>query len=168
YSDLFTASLRLLTAVPLGLSLVTITSNTLGPLVAFCLGAFPIRALSLLTRRLALTQLKLEAPAAQDDQTIAMVGVTQQVSDMLLDENISCAQQLADMDPVLIAVRTGLSFDYVLFLVAQSMVWCFLGKTAGVLGPLGYADCRAIYKLMTFSTDAERDRVFTSLDQHFE
>jgi hypothetical protein len=137
YSNLFEASLRLLIAVPLGLSVSTLASDTLGPFISFGLGAFPITELRTLVRRLTASSLKADDPRADDDQTVAMLGVTQSISDVLVEEDITCAQQLADIDPVVLAVRTGLSFDYVLFLAAQSLVWCFLGRTACELGPLG-------------------------------
>jgi len=166
YSDLFGASLRLLVAVPLGLSLSTLASDALGPFISFGLGAFPIVELRTLIRRLTTTSLKAGDPRADDDQTVGMVGVTQSVSDTLADENITCAQQLADIDPVVLAVRTGLSFEYVLFLAAQSLVWCFLGKTASELGPLGLADARAIWYLIQKSEDDQK-QVLDALDAHF-
>ena len=98
YSDLFGASLRLLVAVPLGLSISTLASDALGPFISFGLGAFPIVELRTLVRRLTATSLKAGDPRADDDQTIAMVGVTHSVSDVLAEENITCAQQLADID----------------------------------------------------------------------
>ena len=164
YSDLFGAGLRLIVAVPLGLSLSTLASDSLGPFISFGLGAFPIGALSTLTRKLTAAQLKTDDPRADDDQTVAMLGVTQSVSDVLAQENITCAQQLCDIDPVVLAVRTGLSFDYVLFLAAQSLVWCFLGKTAASLAPIGLADARAIWYLMQKSPE-DRQKVLTSVDK---
>lgn len=164
YSDLFGASLRLLMAVPLGMSVaITGTGKELiGSFVAFGIGAFPIRDLTAVVRRLVGKYVGFDAGAAED-QTTAMIGVTQAVADVLAEENITCAQQLADIDPVVLAIRTGLSFDYVLFLAAQSLVWCFLGKTAGLLGPLGFADARAIWYLM-HGPPATRDAVLASLE----
>ncbi len=166
YSDLFGASLRLLISVPLGLSMSTISpSEAVVPFISFGLGAFPIWELRAVVRRLIGAKLQFD-PRADDDETTSMLGVTQAVSDVLAEENITCAQQLADIDPVVLAVRTGLSFDYVLFLAAQSLVWCFLGRTAGLLGPLGYGDARAIWFLMrdpSSQAEANREKVFTSL-----
>jgi hypothetical protein len=162
YYDLYGASLRILIAVPLGLSVQTLLQDSIGPFISFGLGAFPVGQLGNLMRRLSTTYLKTDTPQAADDMTIAMVGVTQVVSDTLAAENITCAQQLADVDPVLLAVRTGLSFDYVIFLAAQSLVWCFLGKTAAELGPVGLADARAIASLMQKSKE-EQDKVFLAL-----
>lgn len=167
YSDVFGASLRILVAVPLGLSVSTLANDALGPFISFGLGAFPIVELRTLVRRLTASSLKTGDPRADDDQTVAMLGVTQSVSDVLAEENITCAQQLADIDPVVLALRTGLSFDYVLFLAAQSLVWCFLGKTASALGPIGLADARAIWYLMRKRPDHERNKVLASLDALF-
>jgi hypothetical protein len=167
YSDLFGASLRILVAVPLGLSVSTLTNDVLGPFISFGLGAFPIAQLRTLVSRLTASSLKAGDPRADDDQTVAMLGVTQTVSDVLAEENITCAQQLADIDPVVLAVRTGLSFDYVLFLAAQSLVWCFLGKTASALGPLGLADARAIWYLMEKKPKDGREEVLAAVDAHF-
>jgi hypothetical protein len=163
YSDLFGASLRLLLAVPVGLATASLANNAFpAPFIAFGLSAFPIRALAAIVRRLTAKGIGADPPGASDDQTGAMLGVTQSVSDVLAEENITCAQQLADIDPVLLALRTGLSFDYVLFLAAQSLVWCFLGKTAGALGPLGYGDARAIWFLINRTDSPEL--VFNALD----
>jgi hypothetical protein len=167
YSNLFGASLRLLVAVPLGLSVSTLASEALSPFISFGLGAFPIVELRTLVRRLTASSLKAGDTPADDDQTVAMVGVTQPVSDVLAEENITCAQQLADIDPVVLAVRTGLSFDYVLFLAAQSLVWCFLGKTASTLGPIGLADARAIWYLMKKKPEDEQNKVLASVDALF-
>ena len=68
---------------------------------------------------------------------------------------------------MVLALRTGLSFDYVLFLAAQSLVWCFLGKTASALGPIGLADARAIWHLMTKKSEDERSEVLASVDAVF-
>jgi hypothetical protein len=98
-----------LVAVPLGLSVSTLANEALAPFISFGLGAFPIVQLRTLVRRLTTTSLKAGDPHADDDQTVAMLGVTQSVSDVLAEENITCAQQLADIDPVVLALRTGLS-----------------------------------------------------------
>ena len=155
YSDLFSASLRLLISVPLGISVSSVApTSAAGPFVSFALGAFPIRELGAILRRMLGRLLQFDT-RAEEDGTLAMLGVTRSVSDVLAEENITCAQQLADIDPVVLAVRTGLSFDYVLFLAAQSLVWCFLGRTAGLLGPLGYGDARAIWFLTRQPPDTQ-------------
>ena len=162
YSDLFAGSLRLLIAAPLGLSFSGLATPSLAAFASFALGAFPISRLATIAQQVAGKRLGFEVPQATEDQTLSMVGVTQPISDVLAQENITCAQQLADVDPVVLALRTGLSFDYVLFLAAQSLVRCFVGRTAAALGPLGMADARAIWFLMRKSA-ADQDQVFRSL-----
>jgi hypothetical protein len=64
---------------------------------------------------------------------------------------------LADVDPISLTIRSGLSFDYVIFLVAQSLVWCYLGVSTMKLVPLGLADCRAVAKLVQGLKDNPAD-----------
>jgi len=82
------------------------------------------------------------------DQLVKMLGVTASTAAELNSESIDSVQQLADQDPVSLALRTGLSFDYILNLVARSQAWCFIGETAGKLAPLGFGDARTIAKLI--------------------
>lgn len=163
YSDLYTYSLRLAIAIPLGLSVASLASPAVGSLVAFGLGAFPIAGLRSLMRRLVAVQIKDGTTDAEADQTLNMVGVTRPVSDVLADENITNAQQIAGIDPVVLAVRTGLSFEYVLNLAAQSIVWSYLGPTTLKLAPLGLFDARAIAWLMRHESETNRQKVFDLL-----
>jgi hypothetical protein len=67
-------------------------------------------------------------------------------------------------------VRTGLPFDYVLNLSAQSQAWCSLGSTVGKLAPLGLGDARALAKLServeSTPTDDEAQAILES-DQEY-
>ena len=73
--------------------------------------------------------------------------MTPDVAAALNGEGVSAVQQIASMDPVALAVRTGLPFDYVLNLSAQSQAWCSLGSTVANLAPLGLGDACALAKL---------------------
>jgi hypothetical protein len=117
----------------------------LGGLVSFGLGAFPISAVIKLLRRLTARSLKAREEADRDD-LLKMTGVTGDVSARLNDEGVFSPQQLADTDPVSLAIRAGLSFDFVLNLVAQSQAWSFIGDTTAKMAPLGFGDARAIRK----------------------
>jgi hypothetical protein len=50
-SDLLWSSARLVIAVPMGLSLALLASESLGPFVAFALGAFPLEEINRIIRR---------------------------------------------------------------------------------------------------------------------
>jgi hypothetical protein len=51
-SDILWCSFRMVIAVPMAVSLSGLANSSLGPFIAFALGAFPIEALSRLLRRL--------------------------------------------------------------------------------------------------------------------
>jgi hypothetical protein len=145
-ADLLWCSFRMVISIPLGLSLSALTNLSLAPFVAFGLGAFPIEAINRIIRRLVDKTLN-QSEAETADSLISLTGVTPDVAAALNGEGISAVQQIASMDPVALAVRTGLPFDYVLNLSAQSQAWCSLGSTVGKLAPLGLGDARALAKL---------------------
>lgn len=145
-SDLLWCSFRLVISVPLGLSLSVVASPALGSFIAFALGAFPIEAITRILRRLANKTLN-QSDDETSDLLIGLTGVTPDVSALLNGEGISAVQQIASLDPVALAVRTGLPFDYVLNLSAQSQAWCYLGSTVATLAPLGLGDARALTSL---------------------
>ena len=125
-----------------------LASGSIGPFIAFGLGAFPTDALTRLLRRLVDKQLD-QKDEETADQVINLQGVTPDVSATLAGEGLSSASQLANIDPVALAIRSGLSFDYLVNLVAQSQAWCFMGaKTVAALGSLGLGDARSIAQLV--------------------
>jgi hypothetical protein len=145
-SDLLWCSFRMVISIPLGLSLSALANPTLAAFVAFGLGAFPIDAITRIIRRLIDKTLN-QSEAETADSLISLTGVTPDVAAALNGEGVSAVQQIASMDPVALAVRTGLPFDYVLNLSAQSQAWCCLGSTVANLAPLGLGDARALAKL---------------------
>jgi hypothetical protein len=164
-SDLLWCSFRLVIAVPLGLSVGELASPTLGALIAFSLGAFPIEAINRLLRNVLSKSLNV-SDMEKADQLVNLVGVTPDVSAALNSEGITAIQQLASMDPVGLAMRTALPFDYVIGLVAQSQAWCYIGSTMNSLAPLGFGDARSIAHLMqkldTTPDDCELKKVLDS------
>jgi hypothetical protein len=145
-SDLLWCSFRMVISIPLGLSLSALANPALAAFVAFGLGAFPIEAINRIIRRLVDKTLN-QSEAETADSLISLTGVTPDVAAALNGEGISAVQQIASMDPVALAVRSGLPFDYVLNLSAQSQAWCCLGSTVANLAPLGLGDARALAKL---------------------
>jgi hypothetical protein len=142
-SDLLWASFRLVIAIPLGYAVSSVVAQPLGGLIGFGLGAFPIDSVIKLLRRLTSRSFN-EAEVHDHDDLLKMIGVTPDISSRLNDEGIFAPSQLADTDPVSLAIRAGLSFDFVLNLVAQSQVWSFLADTTAKIAPLGYGDARTI------------------------
>jgi hypothetical protein len=68
---------------------------------------------------------------------LKLSGVRPAISARLIEESVTAHQQLADTDPVSLAIRAGLPFDLVLNLVAQGQVWSCLCDTMAGLAPLG-------------------------------
>ncbi len=147
-SDLLWCSFRLIISVPLGLSLAQVANSAIAAFVSFGLGAFPIDAINRILRRLLNRSLSVTEQEGDTDQLVKMLGVSANTAAELNNEGIDSVQQLADQDPVSLAIRTGLSFDYILNLVAQAQAWSFIGETAGKLAPLGFGDARSIEKLV--------------------
>jgi hypothetical protein len=138
-SDLLWCSFRMIIAVPLGLSLSEVANSAVSAFIAFALGAFPIEAINRILRHILNKSLN-QSDDDKADQLIKLAGVTPDVSALLGGEGITAVQQLASHDPVALAIRTGLPFDYVLNLISQSQAWCYLGSTAGTLIPLALGD----------------------------
>lgn len=146
-SDLLWCSFRLIISIPLGMVVSGSAPAGLQPFIAFALGAFPISEIKKMLRRIANASLAQREPD-DADQLVKLLGVSPDSAAALNGEGISSVQQLSNLDPVSLALRTGLSFDYVLNLVAQSQAWCFIGETAGALSPFGFGNARAIAKLI--------------------
>jgi len=146
-SDLLWCSFRMLIAVPLGLSLAQVANASIGAFISFALGAFPIEALNRILRRL-VNKFLNQTEDETSDQLVKLNGVTPEISAVLGGEGVTAVQQLASVDPIALAIRSGLPFDYLLNLVAQSQAWCFLGSPVADLASLGLGDSRAIAKLV--------------------
>jgi len=156
-------------AIPMGLSIAQLANSAVGAFVAFGLGAFPIDAITRLIRRStnrALNQAEEKAEEEGSDQLVQLVGVTPQIAGSLSSEGVESIQQLADIDPVSLALRMGMPFDYVLSLVSQAQAWCYLGPTAKKLQGLGLGDARPIAMLVEkfekTPTDEDTQQVFDS------
>ena len=105
-------------------------------------------AITKILRRLSSRALNDAEQKEDTDQLVGMLGVTSNVAAQLGAGGIESVQQMANVDPVSLALRTGLSFDYILNLVSQSQAWCFIGTTARALAPLGLGDARVIAALV--------------------
>jgi hypothetical protein len=147
-SDLLWGAFRLVIAIPLGMSLGVLAAAPLAPLVGFALGGFPITELNKLLRRLASRALNDSEKQNDQDDLLKMLGVTPDIAGQMNEEGVYAPQQLVDTDPVSLALRTGLPFDFVVNLIAQSQVWSYLGSTTAALAPLGYGDARMVKRLV--------------------
>jgi len=138
----------MLLAIPIGIALTYPLEPAVKPFVAFGLGTLPMDQIIKLLRRLTSKQLNLSEAAQESDQLIKLEGVTVRISSMLIAEGVDSIEQIIAVDPVLLSIRTGLPFKFILQLGAQAIVRRHLGETATKLIPLGLADARSIAALV--------------------
>lgn len=130
--------LRLVTAIPMGYAFAAIASKSLGPFVAFALGAFPLATLTSMLQHSANKALRLTATdeeAAND--IIKLQGVNKAIVERLADEDITTVTQIAYCDPVRLIMRSNLTFNFVTDCMNQALAWMYLEKNLVILRPLG-------------------------------
>ena len=156
-ADVYWYALRMVLAVPLGLSLSALAETKLAAAAAFGLGTFPVDALTRLMRRLTLRQLNQAetADSQSGDQLLKLVGVTVPIASTLAAEGVGSSEQLIGMDPVLLAIRTGLPFKLILRLGAQAVVRRHVGERADQLAACALLDAQRVAALID-NLDAER------------
>jgi hypothetical protein len=145
-SDLYWYALRLVLAVPLGLTIYKADGSMLD---AFAVGSLPIDMFRKFFIQNAGKFLKfLETPAQDPDQLIQLDGVTAAISAQLGLEGISSIEQLVGSDPVSLAIRTGLPFKLILCIGAQAIVRRHLRMNAGPLAGIGLAHAEPVSLLL--------------------
>jgi hypothetical protein len=144
--DTYWYALRAVLAVPIGLAAHGLVSDGMSAFVAFGLGVLPVDALLRLIRHLTLA--KLSDADAGSDQLVKLEGVTADLSTRFGAEGISSIEQLACMDPVLLAIRTGLPLKLIMKLTSRAVVRSHLGEIADSLVPTGLYEVRAINFLL--------------------
>jgi len=155
--DAYNFALRMVVAAPMGMALSEVASPAVGGLVAFGLGAFPLEELNKILRRLTSAKLNSgeQRPETGDDDLVKMVGVTVRISSTLMAEGVDSAQMLAKIDPVLLSIRSGFSFEFILDLVSQAIAWSYVGAKVIGLAPLSL---NTAYEMNKFIADFDAAR----------
>lgn len=148
--------LRMVLAIPIGVALTYPLPHDVKPFIAFGMGALPMDDIIKLLRRLASKQLNLAEPEEKTDQLIHLQGVTTRIFSLLSAEGVDSIEQIITVDPVLLSIRTGLPFKFILHLGAQAIVRRHLGVDVEKLMPLGLTEVNAIVALVT-QLDNEKD-----------
>jgi hypothetical protein len=145
-TDVLNATLRLSISAALATAVVSTVKDqagaSIGGPLAFALGAFPLDTVATMLRRFAEDKvgLKPDADSQSTDTILNLDSVDHPTADRLRGADISTIAQLAYADPVQLAMRTGLGFDFVLDLVGQALAWIYLGdrlddlRSAGLRG----------------------------------
>lgn len=147
-STLYWYALRMLLAIPIGVALTSLIAEDAQPFVAFGIGALPMDQLIKGLRRLSTEKLNLTVKEEEADQLIRLEGVTGRIASLLIAEGVDSIGQIITVDPVLLSIRTGLPFKFILYLGSQAIVRRYLGEAAEQLIPLGLADARSIAALV--------------------
>lgn len=131
-SALYYTAFRIAIIVPLAYALAAGLANyseNVAAAFAFLLGAFPTSTLFLLARRNLGKMLGLtDDPTERDKppELEKLQGVTRPIAEAFSDVGVSTLVQLAYDDPIQLAMRTNLSFYFVLDLVSQALVAIYI------------------------------------------
>lgn len=137
-SDVQWSVLRLVVSVPMGYAFASIAAESVGPFVAFALGAFPLSALTSILQKLAIRKLELDATDEKaGNDLIELQGVNKTIVERLANEDVTTVLQLAYCDPVRLVMRSNLSFTFVTDCMNQAVAWTYLERDLKVLRPLG-------------------------------
>jgi hypothetical protein len=130
-SALYIAALRILMAIPFAVTIGWALKEGAAAPVAFFLGAFPTNTLFLIARRNVGHALHLGNQIGTDAPTELgkLQGVSQPVAEALSDVGVTTLVQLAYEDPIQLAMRTNLSFYFILDLVGQSLLGIYVDLT---------------------------------------
>lgn len=147
-STLYWYTLRMLLAIPIGVALTSLIAVDAQPFVAFGLGALPMDQIIKGLRQLSTQKLNLTVPDEESDQLTKLEGVTARISSLLIAEGVDSIDQIITVDPILLSMRTGLPFKFILQLGSQAIVRRLMGESAEKLIPLSLADARSIAALV--------------------
>lgn len=151
-SDVYWYALRAFLAVPIGYFFSKTfklgnSSNTWVEFLAFSIMILPIDVLMKQIRRSAYVFFSSDQKEEAGDQLLTLSGVTSPIVAQFLSEGVYSVEQVATTDPVLLSIRTGLPFRFILRIASLAIVRRHLGDAAQYLAPIGYADAVSIYEL---------------------
>ncbi len=154
-SDVLWGALRLIVAVPMGYAFAAVAAKSIGPFVAFALGAFPLAALTSMLRRLSEKSLGLGATTEEtSDDIIKLQGMNRPIVERLFNEDITTITQIAYCDPVRLVMRSNLNFNFVTDCMNQALAWLYFQDGLNTIRPLGMRGAAEIANLIDAYDDA--------------
>ncbi|MHA6887381.1 hypothetical protein [Ralstonia pseudosolanacearum] len=137
-ADVQWAAFRLIISIPMGYAFAALASKSVGPFVAFALGAFPLGVLTSMLERLTNKTLRIEPTAAEaHDDIVRLQGINRTIVERLAAEDITTVTQIAYCDPVRLVMRSNLTFNFVTDCMNQALAWMYFDEQITVLRPLG-------------------------------
>jgi len=148
-ADVYWYALRIFLAIPIAITIAnTPGSKETHAVLAFALGTLPVDVLIGVIRRFGFPQLQKDDQQEDSDKLLLLSGVTLPIVSTLAAEGINSIEQVATVDPVLLAIRTGFPFRFTLRLGSQAIVRRHFGEGAANLQPIGLGDVVPIYLLI--------------------
>jgi len=167
--DIYNYSFRILLAVPMGLSFAAIFTDQVGAPLAFMLGAFPTKTLWTYCRRIVSDKYKLgdvDAPALNELEQLQ--GINRVHAERFQEERYTTIAQLAWADPVDLAIRTNLEFNFVCDCVGQALLWIYVTDKLPELRRLslrGAMEVIGLRNTLQSSGADERKKAQTTLEE---
>lgn len=138
-ADVHWGTLRLAISVPMGYAFAGVVKDShLIEFVAFALGAFPLEGLLAIMRRLLMKTFVLKPTRDESrDDIVKLQGVNRDVVERLAKEDITTVAQIAYCDPVRVIMRSNLTFNFVMDIMNQALLWMYVQEWLEQIRPLG-------------------------------
>jgi hypothetical protein len=157
-SIVYWSSFRFLISIPLAASVtfflrdVDIAGN-MAAAIAFSLGVFPTSTLFLVLRRKVSPKLGLTEDVADPNkiELESIFGINTGIAEKFADVGITTLLQLAYEDPILLAMRTNLSLNFIVDVVSQALLVVYMpdrGAAARKLGLRGAIEADEIFEAL--------------------
>jgi hypothetical protein len=147
-SDVLSGTLRLIIAVPMGYAFAAIASQSVGPFIAFAVGAFPLAELTSMLQRLANKTLGQASSVEASDDIIKLQGINRAIAERLSGEDITTVTHVGYCDPVKLSMRSNLSFNFVTDCMNQALAWMYFRDDLDKIRPLGMRGATEIKHLI--------------------
>jgi hypothetical protein len=137
-ADIMRGALRLAIAIPLGFVFGAIAAENLGAFMAFAVGVFPLREIYGILRQQASKRIGTsDVNTPSNTQVVQLSGIDTATADRLEDADITTVAQLAWSDPIQLAMRTNLNFNFVVDICSQALAAVYFDGKLDKLRPLG-------------------------------
>jgi hypothetical protein len=121
-------------------------------LVAFGIGAFPVKTLIDFVKGRARTQLNIGAEETEKPTLQLLQGMTSDLLQLVQDQGFESVEHLAGADPVRLIFRINMPWKVILDLIDQSILVTYVGDKIARLRPLGI---RGAIELATIQEDID-------------
>jgi len=140
---------RMLIAGFLGYIIAAGLKENVAVLVAFGLGAFPLRTLRNLLFNRVKKQLNmtLTQPEGEKSALHKIQGLSETVVNRLAEEGIDSVQHVANADPIKLLLRTNIDWNVLMDIINQSNLYICLGENALKLYHMGLRGAQEVAQL---------------------